>query len=208
MLRAGDSLADMTELTLYTAVPSRGFMNQWLLAELDVPYELKLLDLDKNQHKESDYLAINPMGKVPSLVHDGAVVTEAAAISMYLAELYPAKGLSVAVGSPLRASYLRWCFYGPVTIEPALIAKAFDLTHPDYQAFADVEVVGETLRLALTDREFIVGDSFTAADIAIGSAIYWGLELMPVLPKHPELVSYWTRLAKRPAWKATMGTAD
>jgi len=100
---------------------------------------------------------------------------------------------------------LRWCFYGPVAIEPALVSKAFGLTHPDYQPFADIEVVADTLRAALAGREFIVGDSFTAADVAIGSAIYWGLELMPVLPRHPELVDYWTRLAERPAWKTTMG---
>lgn len=194
----------MTNLTLYSANPSRGFMNQWLLEELGVAYELKLLDLDANQHKEAKYLEINPMGKVPSLVHDGVVVTEAAAISMYLADLYPEKGLSVLPGSALRGPYLRWCFYGPVTIEPALVSKAFGLTHPDYQPFADIEVVADTLRAALAGREFIVGDSFTAADVAIGSAIHWGLELMPVLPRHPELVDYWTRLTARPAWKLTM----
>ena len=198
----------MSDITLYSASPSRGFMNQWLLAELDVPYELKLLDLDANQHKTPEYRALNPMGKVPTLLHNGVVVTEAAAISMYLADLYPEKGLSVAAGSKLRGAFLRWCFYGPVTIEPALIARAFGLSHPDYEPFADIEVVADTLRLALSDREFIVGDSFTAADVAIGSAIYWGLELMPVLPKHSELVDYWTRLAERPAWKSTMGAAS
>ena len=138
----------MSELTLYSANPSRGFMNQWLLAELDVPYELKRLDLDSEQHKEAAYLEINPMGKVPSLVHDGVVVTEAAAISMYLADFYSDKGLSIEPGSQLRGSYLRWCFYGPVTVEPAIVSKAFGLTHPDYKPFADVEVVAETLRLA------------------------------------------------------------
>ena len=92
-----------------------------------------------------------------------------------------------------------------MTIEPAIVSKAFGLTHPDYQPFADIEVVAETLRLALDGKKFIVGNRFTAADIAIGSAIYWGLELMPVLPRHPELVEYWERLAERPAWKSTMG---
>lgn len=195
----------MTDLTLFSAAPSRGFMNQWLLAELDVPYELKLLDLDAEQHKEAEYLAVNPMGKVPALVHNDLVVTEAAAISMYLADLYPEKGLTVVLDSEDRGSYLRWCFYAPVTIEPAIVSKAFGLTHPDYQPFADIEVVAETLRLALDGKKFIVGNRFTAADIAIGSAIYWGLELMPVLPRHPELVEYWERLAERPAWKSTMG---
>ena len=194
----------MSNLTLYSANPSRGFMNQWILAELDVPYELKLLDLDAEQHKQPDCLDINPMGKVPALVHGDTIVTEASAISMYLADVFPEKGLSVDSSSKLRGSYLRWCFYAPVTIEPAIVSKAFGLTHPDYQPFADIEVVAETLRQALTGREFIVGNRLTAADIAVGSAIYWGLELMPVLPKLPELVDYWQRLAERPAWKASV----
>lgn len=195
----------MSDLTLYSANPSRGFMNQWLLEELKVSYDLKLLDLDADEHKTAEYLAINPMGKVPTLLHGDATITEAAAINFYLAEQFPAQQLSVALDSPLRGAYLRWCFYAPVTIEPSIVSKAFDLTHPDYKPFADVEAVGETLRLALTGREYIVGDRFTAADVAIGSAVYWGLELMPVLPKHPALIEYWNRLAARPAWKVAMG---
>ena len=197
----------MAELTLYSANPSRGFMNQWLLEELGVPYQLKLLDLDTDEHKSADYLAINPMGKVPALLHGDTLVTEAAAISFYLAEQFAERGLSVDPASPLRGSYLRWCFFAPVTIEPSIVSKAFGLSHPDYKPFADVDVVAQTLRAALADREYIVGDRFTAADIAIGSAIYWGLELMPVLPKHPELVEYWTRLSKRAGWKSSMGGA-
>ena len=191
----------MSDLTLYSANPSRGITNQWLLEELCVPYNLKLLDLDANEHKTPEYLLINPMGKVPSLCHGEVIVTESAAISMYLAELFPDKGLSIPPDSPLRGQYLRWCFFSPVTIEPAIVSKAFNLTHPDYQPFADVEVVAETLRQAISGRQYVVGDSFTAADIAIGSAIYWGLNLMPVFPKLPELVNYWAGLAARPAWQ-------
>jgi len=197
----------MPELTLYSASPSRGLTNQWLLEELGVAYELKLLDLESEEHKSPEYLAINPMGKVPALLHGNALVTESAAINFYLAEQFLAGQLAIAPDSPLRGSYLRWCFFAPVTIEPSIVSKAFGLSHPDYQPFADIEVVAETLRLAVAGREYIVGDRFTAADIAIGSAIYWGLELMPVLPKHPELLEYWNGLSHRPAWKVTTGNA-
>jgi len=195
----------MPDLTLFSASPSRGFMNQWLLEELGVAYDLRLLDLDANEHKTPEYLDVNSMGKVPALLYGDTLVTEAAAINFFLAEQFPEKSLFIEPSSPLRGSYLRWCFFAPITIEPSIVSKAFGLTHPDYKPFADVETVGETLRLVLSEREFIVGDSFTAADIAIGSAVYWGLELMPVLPRHSELVDYWTRLSRRPAWKAAMG---
>jgi len=198
----------MSDLTLYSANPSRGVTNQWLLEELNVPYALKLLNLDNNEHKSPEYLAINPMGKVPTLCHGDTVVTESAAINMYLAELYPEKGLGVPVGSPLRGEYLRWCFYAPVTMESAIVAKALDLTHPDYQPFADVEVVADTLRDVIGEREYIVGDTFTAADIAVGSAIFWGHKLMPVLPKYPELVAYLARIESRPAWQTMRMSSD
>ena len=198
----------MSDLALFSANPSRGFMNQWILEELGIAYDLRLLDLDADEHKTAEYLAVNPMGKVPALLHGDRLVTEASAISFYLAEQFPEKGLSIDSKSPLRGSYLRWCFFAPVTFEPSIVSKAFGLTHPDYKPFADIETVAETLRLALSDREFIVGDRFTAADVAIGSAIYWALELMPVLPKHPELVDYWNRLSKRPGWRAAMGSDD
>ena len=190
----------MTNLTLYSAQPSRGLANQWLLEELGVAYELRLLDLDQDEHKSDEYKAINPMAKVPALVHGSTIVTESSAINMYLAEQFPEKGLSVALDSSLRGDYLRWCMFAPITAEPSLMATALNLTHPSYEPFADLNVVAETLRLALKNREFIVGDSFTAADVAVGSFVYWGFNLIPILPQHPELVDYWSRLSTRPAW--------
>jgi len=190
----------MPDITLFSANPSRGLVNQWLLAEAALPYRLELLDLEKEEHKKPAYLALNPMGKVPTLQHGDVVVTESAAINMYLAELVPEQGLAVPVGSPLRGDYLRWCMFAPVTGEPSIVSTALNLQHPDYQPFADIESVAETLRQAIGTRQYIVGDAFTAADIAVGSLIYWGLNLMPVLPRHVELVEYWERLAQRPSW--------
>ena len=201
----------MQEFTLYSANPSRGLVCQWLLAEMQLPHALIELDFDKEEQKSSEYLAINPMGKVPTLVHNlssnkQTIVTETGAICMYLADLYPEKNMSIPVDSPLRGEYLRWCFYAPVSVEPAVVTTALGMTHTDYQPFADVQVIASTLQQALDGREYIVGDHFTAADIAIGSAIYWGLNLMPVLPKHPQLVEYWQRLEQRPAWQSVTNT--
>ena len=198
----------MSEIVLYSANPSRGLANQWLLEELGVSYQLRLLDLEKDEHKRKEYLAINPMGKVPALVHGDTVVTESSAINLYLAELFPEQGLAAPAGSPFRGDYLRWCLFAPITGEPSLMAKALGLTHPEYEPFAELEVVAETLRLALSSREFVVGDSFTAADVAIGSLIYWGLNLIPILPRHKELEDYWERLSQRPAWRIVSESAN
>ena len=194
----------MSELVLYSAHPSRGLTNQWLLQELGVAYDLKLLDLEQDEHKTDAFLAINPMGRVPALVHGDAVVTETAAVTLYLAELYPERGLTIPVGSPLRGEYLRWCLFPSITLEPTLFAEALNFKPETYQPFADIETVAETLRVWLRDREFMVGGQFTAADVAVGSAIYWGLNLVPVLPKHPELVRYWSQLEQRDAWQAAV----
>ena len=193
----------MTDLTFYHAIPSRGFIVRWMLEELGEPYDIHLLDLDAQDHKKPDYLAVNPMGRVPALRHGDKVVTETAAICAYLAETFPKAGLSVPVGSPLRADYLRWMFFAPVTAEPAVLWRVLGKveTEVEYRPFATVKDVAETLRAAVTEREFIVGHTFTAADVIVGSTIWWGLELMPVLPRHPELVRYWQGLEKRPAWQ-------
>lgn len=193
----------MSDLLLYHAVPSRSMIVHWMLEEVGEPYEVKLLDLPSEEHKSPEYLAINPMGKVPALVHEGRMVTESAAICTYLADAFPAAELSVPLTSPMRGEYLRWLFFATVTAEPAIIWRAMGDALPEmaYQPFADVDAVAATLAAAIGDREFIVGNRFTTADVLIGSTIMWGLRLMPVLPALPELVAYWERLEQRPAWQ-------
>jgi len=193
-------------LTLYHAIPSRGFIVHWMLEELDVTYNTVILDIEAEEHKKTEYLAVNPMGKIPSLMHGDKLVTESAAIVMYLAESFPEAGLEVYASSPLRNEYLRWFFFAPGTMEPAIISKAMGFDSQEYKPFADIESVASTLVAALEGRAFIVGDTFTAADVVIGSAINWGLNLMPVLPKHPVLTDYWARLEKRPAWQKVAKT--
>ena len=192
----------MSELVLYHAKPSRGMIAKWMLEELGVEYSEKILVLDNEDHKTPEFLALNPMGRVPVLTHGEKVVTESAAICVYLAEAFPESELDIPIGSPYRADYLRWLFFAPVSAEPSIVWQALGAkTNNDYLPFASVEDVAKTLCELVRDKEYVIDNRFTAADVMIGSTIFWGLNLMPVLPKEPELVDYWDRLSKREAWK-------
>ncbi len=193
----------MSNLDLYLGVPSRGMTVHWLLEEIGAPYNLHVLDLEAEEHKTPGFLAINPMGKVPVLRHDDVVVTETAAICAYLAELFPDKNLNVPVGSPLRGPYLSWLFFAPATAEQAILWQAIRGNVPslEYQPFPEIDAVARTLQSAVAGREFIVGDHFTAADVMIGSTLMWSLNMMPLMPRLPELIDYWSRLEQRPAWQ-------
>src|ERR1051325_11885885 len=114
----------MANLTLYHASPSRSSVVLWMLEELGEPYELKLLSLSNGDNMKPDYLAINPMGKVPALKHGDTVITEVAAICTYLADEFPGKKLNIPVGTPRRGVYLKWLFFGPGCMEPAMIDRA------------------------------------------------------------------------------------
>jgi glutathione S-transferase len=114
----------MAKLTLYHAAPSRSSIVRWMLEELGEPYDIHLLSLSKGEQLAPDYLAINPMGKVPALKHGDAVITEAAAICTYLADEFPHARLNIPAGDPRRGPYLKWLFFGPSCIEPAIIDRA------------------------------------------------------------------------------------
>jgi len=175
----------------------------WMLEEVGAPYELKLLSLEAREHKTPEYLAINPMGRVPTLVHGDIVVTETGAINAYLADAFPGANLAPPVDSPLRGEYYRWIFYSVATMEPSILWKGLgdQVKNIGYQPFADVDDIVETLRSATKGREFIVGDHFTAADIAIGGGLMWGMRMFKVIPELPEFVEYWSRLEQRAAWQ-------
>src|SRR3954451_16046284 len=115
----------MAKLMLYHASPSRSSVVLWMLEELGEPYDIHLLSLQKGENRASDYLAINPMGKVPALQHGDAIITELAAICTYLADAFPQAKLNVPIGDPRRGPYLKWLFFGPSCIEPAMTDRAF-----------------------------------------------------------------------------------
>jgi glutathione S-transferase len=189
-----------TKLKLYHASPSRSSIARWMLEEVGEPYEIELLDLKAGDQRKPAYLAINPMGKVPALAHDGAIVTEAAAICCYLADAFPKAGLAPPIGDAQRAPYLKWLFFGPSCVEPAMMEKALsrEPAPRSTAGWADYDTVIGVLRQALSGGPYLLGEQFTAADVVIGAGIRWGM-LFKLLPELPEFVAYTERLGARPA---------
>jgi glutathione S-transferase len=200
----------MAALTLYHAIPSRSSIVRWMLEEIGEPYDLHVVDLKKGENRDPKYLAVNPMGKVPALRHGDAVITEAAAICCYLADAFPQAGLAVPIGDPRRGPYLRWLFFGPGCIEPAVTDKAFKRAEPAPRGtlgYGDYDTVMNVLADALRLGPHLLGAQFTAADVVIGSTLRWGMQFK-LIPELPEFVAYTRRLAERPALKrATDGDA-
>ena len=193
----------MPQLTLYHASPSRSSIALWMLEEIGEPYEIKLLDLAKGDQQKPDYLALNPMGKVPALKHGDAVITESAAICSYLADAFPRAGLNIPLGDPRRGPYLKWLFFGPGTLEPAVTDRAFPRKEEARRAalgYGDFDTVMNVLSRAVTPGPFLLGEQFTAADVVIGANIRWGL-IFKLIPERKELIDYVERFKDRPALK-------
>jgi glutathione S-transferase len=173
-----------------------------MLEEANAPYEIKVVDFEKKEHKSPEFLAINPMGKIPAIVHRGTVVTETAAICAYLADAFPAAGLAPALGDPQRGTYLRWLFFGAGCLEPAIVDRLFERAPPSrpgvlsYGNYADTL---NTLEQALTPGPYVLGDRFSAVDVYVGSAIGWGLMTKGLEPR-PAFVEYLARVSQRPAY--------
>jgi glutathione S-transferase len=192
----------MTEsLTFYTNPMSRGRIARWMLEEVGEPYETVLLDYGTTM-KAPEYLAINPMGKVPAIKHGETVVTEAAAICAYLADMFPDRGLAPPPGNQKRGPYYRWMFFAAGPGEAAITGKALGLlAPPDKKAMAGYGSFEETidcLERAVSQSPYICGDQFTAADVYVGAQIGWGM-MFGTIDKRPAFVDYTGRLQGRPA---------
>lgn len=187
-------------LIFYTNPMSRGRIARWMLEELGVSYEAKVLTW--GAHKSPDYLAINPMGKVPTLVHGDTVITECAAICAYLADLYPEKGLAPPVGSKERGTYYRWMFFAAGPIEAALSDKSLGLAIPDDKkgqvGYGSFEDMLKGIDHAIAQGDYILGDHFSAADVYFGSELGWGM-MFGSIEATPERAAYVGRLRARPA---------
>jgi glutathione S-transferase len=194
----------MSRLTFYHATPSRSSIVHWMLEELGQPYEVHRLSLKDGENREPAYLAINPMGKVPALKHGDVVIAEAAAICCYLADAFPEARLNVPVGDPRRGPYLKWLFFGPSCIEPAMLERAFprkEAVARSTAGFGDYDTVIDVLAEATgAASPYLVGEQFTAADVIVGSALRWGM-LFKMIPERPEFAAYVSRLTERPAFK-------
>lgn len=187
-------------LTLYYAPQSRALGALALMEELGADFELKVLDLKSGEQRESAYLAINPLGKVPAIVHDGVLVTEQPAVYQYLAELYPEAGLSPAPGTPQRGAYLRWlAFYGS-SFEPALLDKALQRppASPSLVPYSDYDSTIMVLNDQLAKGPYLLGDTVTAADILWGIALSWTVAFKMV-PDTPAIRAYINRIDARSA---------
>ena len=192
----------MSDLVFYTNPMSRGRIIRWMLEEVGQPYETKVLRWETGETKGADYLAINPMGKVPAIVHDGVVVTECAAICAYLADAFPQAGLAPPVNSRLRGRYYRWLFFGAGPIEQAVAAKITNLEPTTEQrtslGYGCMEDVLAAVEGAVENRAYLVGDSFTAADLYLASHLSWGMNF-GTLERRPAFEVYAERHLQRPA---------
>lgn len=188
------------DLTFFHAPHSRSGGTLALLEELGVDYHLQLLDLKTSTQRNPDYLAVNPMGKVPAILHGDALVTEQPAVMMYLADLYPDAGLAPAIGDPLRGPYLRWMvFYGscfePAVTDRSLQREPAPMTSSPY---GDYDAVIGTVALQLEQGPYLLGERFTAADVLWGTALNW-TTMFKLVPELPVLRAYIDRVAARPA---------
>ena len=188
-------------LLLYTNPMSRGRIVRWMLEEVGQPYDVEILDYASSM-KSHEFLALNPMGKVPALRHGDIVVTECAAICAYLADAFPGADLAPSPGDPRRGAYYRWLFFAAGPVEAAVTNKALGVTvSPERKRMAgygSLEDVVETLDGLLARQDYVAGDQFSAADLYLGSQIGWGM-MFGTLEKRPSFERYWSRIGSRPA---------
>jgi glutathione S-transferase len=191
----------MADLIFYTNPMSRGRIARWMLEEVGEPYETVLLDYGTTM-KGADYLAINPMGKVPAIRHGDTIVTEGAAICAYLADAFPEKELAPPVGGKARGPYYRWLFFAAGPVEAAVTGKSLGLLAPADKkmmaGYGSFEETIDALEQAVREGPYICGDQFTAADVYVGSQIGWGM-MFNNIEKRPAFESYVGRLMQRPA---------
>lgn len=188
------------DLVFYYNPQSRGQIVHWMLEEVGATYRVELLRFDKGEHKAAAYTAINPMGKVPAIVHGGTVITECGAICAYLADAFPAAGL--APPTDQRGAYYRWMFFGSGCLEPALVDRMLERPagkslQMGYGSYADTLA---TLEAALTPGPYLTGEAFSAADVFVGAEIGWGLATKALEPR-PAFLAYAKRCADRPAYR-------
>jgi len=198
------------ELVLYTHPMSRGRIVRWMLEEIGEPYRTEVIDYGPKM-KSPDYLAINPMGKVPAVRHGKVVVTECAAICAYLADAFPTANLAPPPGDPARAPYYRWMFFAAGPLEAAVTNKTLGFQVPKERlgmvGWGTMDDVLTALESAVAGREYIAGDRFSAADVYVGSHLMWGMQF-GTLEKRKAFEDYVARLATRPAAKRANALDD
>jgi len=190
------------KVTLFHSPNTRSTGSVILMEELGVPYDLHVVNMKAGEQRKPAYLAINPMGKVPAVKNGDALVTEQGAIFIYLADLYPKAGLAPALNHPLRGPYLRWLVYYGSSFEPAVVDKAMkrEPAPAAMSPYGDFDTMLKTLSDQMKKGPYILGETFSAADVLWGTAMRWMLAFK-LVPESPEFVTYRDRVISRPAFK-------
>ncbi|MCJ0763662.1 glutathione S-transferase family protein [Variovorax terrae] len=188
-------------LSLYYHPYSRAAGTLWALEEAEVAYDLRVIDIMKGEQKGSELVAKNPMGKLPTLVDGDVVVTEASAIALYLADRYAPGRLAPALDDPRRGAYLRWSFFAPSVIEPAVMAKhsgwAVKEVAAGWGSFASMIAAAES---AIAGKPFVLGEAFSMADVVLGGTLRFMMDFKQIDPV-PLFKDYVDRLKVRPAYQ-------
>jgi glutathione S-transferase len=190
-------------VTFYHNPQSRGRMVHWMLEEVGAPYEVKLLNFTTRDHKSEEFLRINPMGKVPAIVHRGVVVTETPAICAYLADAFADAGLAPALDDPARGTYLRWLFFGYGCLEPAVIDRIAQRPpgeQPGMLSYGSYEETLGAVEQALTPGPYLLGERFSAADVYLAASLGFAM-MMKGIDERPVFKQYVARCEERPAHK-------
>ena len=198
------------EVVFYHNPQSRSGMVHWMLEEVGAPYRVVPVGFDDGEltTRCEAFLRINPMGKIPTIVHKGVTVTETAAICLYLADAFPDAGLAPAVGSPERGTYYRWMVFPASVFEPALLDVFLKRDAPPKRTagYGSYEDALNGFRAALSNGPYILGDKFSAADVYVGSELRFGTMFgAPGLKDEPLFQDYIARLDAREAYKRTQG---
>lgn len=189
-------------IILFHCPQSRSTATLTLLQELGAPYELQILNMKAGEQRKLPYLAINPLGKVPAVLHGPSLITEQVAIFLYLCDLFPKAGLAPAIGDPLRGPYLRWMVYYAACYEPAIVDKSLN-RDPGPRAmspYGDFDLMFATLMQQLEKSRYLLGDKFSAVDVLWGAALNWAV-MFKLVPENPTLLSYVQLINRRDAFQ-------
>lgn len=196
----------MTDDVIFYHNPrSRSAMARWMLEEVGAPYRIVDMPWETQATRQPDFLAVNPMGKLPTIQHRGVTVTETAAIVAYLADAFPEAGLAPPAGSPERGAYYRWLFFAAGCVEPAMLDAMTKRPAPENKVaagYGSYDDVLATLKGLLSSRDYVATDRFTAADLYLGAELnFMGMFNAPGIKGDPVFDAYVARCTDRPAYR-------
>lgn len=205
MFRAYTEIEGKMAMELFWAPKTRSSTAIWMLEEAGASYERVLIDIRSGPERPAEFLDINPMGKVPALRDGEAKLAETSAICAYVADRFPEAGLAPALGDPARGRYLHWLFFRAACIESAFLEKMTGAkVDPLAAGWGSFDKVMDVVEAAVTPGPWLLGDQFTAADVAMGSSLWYGKYLMKLIEGRPGIDAYIQRCMERPAFRRSM----